>query len=156
MSKKRIFVDMDNVLCDYDEAHKKALENNPDIKYPQSQYGFFFKLKPIRHSIKAFNILSKRNEFDVWIATAPSIYNPMSYTEKRAWVGKYLGLEVCNKLIIIPNKSLLIGKYLIDDIKEGKANQQDFIGELIHFGSEKFPNWTNVLYYLLKSETKPI
>lgn len=45
------------------------------------------------------------------------------------------------------DKSLLKGDYLIDD--GDNANQNKFEGELIKFGSDKFPNWQVVLDYLL-------
>lgn len=148
--KKIVYIDMDNVLCDYDKAIEKRKKENPEIYYPQAEYGFFFDLEPIYMAISSFKNLSKI--YDVWILTAPSVYNPMSYTEKRAWVGKYLGLDVAHKLILSPNKSLLMGHYLIDDIAEGKGMQHKFNGELIHFGSNKFPDWYKVLDYLEKQK----
>jgi 5'(3')-deoxyribonucleotidase len=69
--------------------------------------------------------------------------NPLSYTEKRVWVEKYLGLEACKKMFLAPRKDLLIGDYLIDDVIH-----KGFRGEQIHFGSEKFPNWKTILLYL--------
>ncbi len=59
-------------------------------------------------------------------------------------------LDVGSKLrgiIISSNKSLLIGDYLIDDYNCGKG-QESFGGELIHFGSEQFRNWKDVLNFL--------
>ena len=60
---------MDDVLCDFKTAHKEAIQQNPKIKFPQSQYGFFRNLKPIyggiRRShplIKTKKTLSSRNE----------------------------------------------------------------------------------------------
>jgi len=41
-----------------------------------------------------------------------------------------------------------MGDYLIDDHASGRG-QEDFQGELIHFGSEKFPDWKVILNYLL-------
>jgi 5'(3')-deoxyribonucleotidase len=52
--------------------------------------------------------------------------------------------SITEKLIISPNKGLLKGDILIDDIVEGKG-QEHFEGELIHFGSAKFPDWESVL-----------
>ena len=54
---------------------------------------------------------------------------------------------MCHKLIISPNKALNKGHYLIDDYTEGKG-QDNFEGELINFGSEKFKNWNLVCDYL--------
>jgi len=141
MQKKIIYIDMDDTLCDYKGAFiKKAIEN-PGTQFPQSIYGFFANLKPIPGAIEAFNELSIH--YDVYIATRPSYMNPLSYTEKRVWVEKYLGLEACKKMFLAPRKDLLIGDYLIDDVIH-----KGFRGEQIHFGSEKFPNWKTILLYL--------
>ena len=141
----RIYIDMDNVLCDYKKAHDAAMERQPEMPYPQSQYGFFRDLEPINSALYMFKILS--NNFDVWILTAPSVQNPMCYSEKREWVGKYLGFEAAKRLILSPDKSLLIGDYLIDDIEAGRAKQDQFKGTQIVFGNDKYPDWFKVMDY---------
>lgn len=142
----RIYIDMDNVLCDYDTAHQKALSEEPGIHFPQSQYGFFANLKPIKDGIESVIELSRNNE--VYILTAPSIHNPFSYTEKRVWVEKWLGMEFVERLIISPNKGLFHGDILIDDHLDGNG-QQLFQGKLIHFGGSQYPTWTEVLSELV-------
>lgn len=136
-SKVIVYVDMDGVICDYKKNYLTHIAKNPDLKYPQSQYGFFLELEPIPGSIEA--VLKLSSLCDVWILTAPSTPNPMSYAEKNYWVKKYLGEEYVSKLIMSPNKSLLKGDYLIDD-NEWTNWQGDFEGELILIGSEEFPN----------------
>ncbi|MFY8283424.1 5' nucleotidase, NT5C type [Pseudoalteromonas sp. SSMSWG5] len=138
----RIYIDMDNVLCDYNAAHKKALFEEPGIKYPQSQFGFFANLQPIPNAVESVFELSKSNE--VYILTAPSIHNPLSYVEKRVWVEKWLGIEFVERLIISPNKGLFHGDILIDDHSDGNG-QELFQGKLIHFGSGQYPTWAVVL-----------
>ncbi len=144
--KKIIYIDMDGVLCDYQSAFDKALQQNPKIAFPQSQFDFYRKLQPIENAIETVHLLLQREDFDIYILTAPSIYNPLSYTEKRMWIEDYFGIEMVERLIISPNKALLKGDYLIDDIKEGRG-QENFEGKLIHFGSEDFSNWKAVLDY---------
>jgi len=141
----RIYIDMDNVLCDYQKAHDEAIKNKPEIVYPQSQYGFFRDLEPTNCALMGFTVLSKN--FDVWILTAPSVQNPMCYTEKREWVEKNLGFDAAKRLILSPDKSLLIGDYLIDDMVEGRAKQNEFNGTHIVFGNEVYPDWLSVLEY---------
>lgn len=114
MKKSRIYVDMDDTLCDFTGAHKASLEAVPAQKFPQAQMDFFRKLKPIDNAIDVMKRLSIN--FDVWILTRPSYLNPLCYTEKRLWVEDHLGIEWCNKLILCPDKSLLIGDWLIDDV----------------------------------------
>lgn len=137
---------MDDVLCDFKTAHKKAIQSNPEIKFPQSQHDFFRQLKPIKGGIEAVKFLHSNEKFQVYILTAPSIRNPLCYTEKRLWIEDYFGLEMVNRLIISPNKGLNKGHYLIDDYKSGKG-QENFEGNLLHFGSETFKNWKQVLMY---------
>lgn len=141
---KRIYCDMDNTLCDMTTPYLKALKDNPEIKYPQSQYGFFTNLKPIEGAIEAFFILAK--DYDVWILSKPSVMNPLCYTEKRVWVEKYLGYEYCEKLILCCEKGLLKGDFLIDD-----NPWPNFEGKQILFGGQDYPNWRSVLKYFIKT-----
>ena len=142
-----IYLDMDDVLCDFQSSYRKALLDNPSITFPQSQYGFFANLNPIEGAIDAAKALEKSNKYQPYILTAPSLKNPLCYTEKRVWVEKWLGFSYVKKLIICPEKSLLKGDYLIDDNISGKG-QDRFDGEIIQFGSQRFPNWFTVREYL--------
>ena len=135
-----IYVDMDDVLCNYTSAYREALKNNPGILFPQSQYGFFLNLEPITNAIETVSIMRNSDKYTPYILTAPSIKNPFSYTEKRVWVEKFFGSDFVDKLIICSNKSLLKGDVLIDDNIEGKG-QEDFKGQIIHFGSDQYHDW---------------
>ena len=63
------------------------------------------------------------------------------------WIEKHFGIEVTSKLIICANKGLLRGDILIDDWIHGRG-QENFIGELIEFGSTSFPSWSFINEYL--------
>ena len=102
---------MDDVLCNYTELYHERLDAEPNIKYPQSQYGFFRKLQPKKGGINGLNFLKSQDIFDVYILTAPSIRNPLCYMEKREWVEEKLGLDMVNRLIITPNKGLNKGDH---------------------------------------------
>src|ERR1035437_10007771 len=121
--RKRIYIDMDGVLCRFYEAARKALQENPNQPYPQSQWGFFLKLNPVVDAIESFKYLSKH--YDVWILTRPSTRNVNCYTEKAQWVWDHLGYHAVEKLIFSCDKNLLKGDYLIDD------NIWEFEGEHI-------------------------
>jgi 5'-nucleotidase len=151
MKKDIVYIDMDGVMADFYGAKTKEILRNPKNSFPQSNYGFFLNLKPIPMAIDSIKGLM--NHFDVYILTAPSILNPLCYTEKRLWVEKHLGMEMVAKLIITPNKGLNKGEYLIDDNKSG-CGQEKFEGELIHFGFGEFINWHNVLTYLINKKYK--
>ncbi len=146
MIREIVYVDMDDVLCDYSRSYSKAVAENPQVKHPQSQLNFFRNLQPKTDAIEAVNKLN--SVFDVYFLTAPSVRNPLCYTEKRLWIEDHFGLEMTRKLIISPNKGLNKGKYLIDDHIDG-AGQENFEGKVLQFGSDKFPDWKSVLAYLL-------
>ena len=141
--KKRVYIDMDNTLCDYSARAKEMKEKSKyELVYPQSQYGFFSSLDPIEGALAAYKTLEQH--FEVYILTAPSYLNPLCYTEKRVWVEQHLGLETTKNLIICKRKGLLKGDFLIDDYV-----YDEFEGEQLLFGQKPFENWTKVLDYLL-------
>ena len=144
-SKKIVYVDLDGVLADFITAFVRERELNPEQPYPQSQYGFFMNLEPIKDSIESFKMLEEH--FDMWILTRPSVQNPLCYTEKAIWVREKLGLDIQRKTIMCCDKSLLKGDFLIDDTTD--YGQTDFEGRFIHFVTDKFPDWKTVVNYLI-------
>lgn len=140
---------MDGVLCNYSKAYNEQLKLNPEIKYPQSQYGFFANLEPMECCKHTVPILMEN--YDVYVLTAPSTKNPLSYTEKRVWIEKHFGMALVEKLIMSPNKGLLKGDYLIDDNWTGNG-QENFEGVLIRFGGELFPDWHTINDRFLKDK----
>ena len=139
MKKKILYVDLDGVLADYDHAKQRTTEEE------RTQKGFFENLPPINGAVDAFKKLSEKYE-TYFLSTAPwtNLHAP---SEKRIWVEKHLGEFAFKKLILTHNKGLLKGDYLIDDRLLNGV--EDFGGEHIHFGSEKFKTWKDVLDYLL-------
>lgn len=141
-----IFIDLDDTVFDFTKAFNEKVKQTPGIQFPQSQYGFFENLEPIEDAIVSLELLMKSKEYNPWILTAPSELNPLCYTEKRNAVAKHLGMEYVKRLIISPYKGHYKG-ILIDDNIEGKG-QDEFNGELIQFGSKRFPNWLSVINHL--------
>jgi len=131
----RIYIDMDDTLCQFTKSKNEHLERNPDNKYPWCQLDFFRNLEEVQSGVETIKLLAKEG-YDVWILTRPSIRNPLSYMEKRIWVEEHLGFDWCDKLILCPNKSLLIGDILIDD-----KIWENFKGIQLHFGSESCSDW---------------
>lgn len=138
-----VYIDMDDVICDFSGAYNQALHTNTAMKFPQSQYGFFADLPPKNGAVEAVKSLIQSHAYEPYILTAPSTRNPFSYTEKRVWIEKYFGYEFVERLIICANKSLLKGDYLIDDNVSGRG-QENFEGTLLHFGSAKYANWRSI------------
>lgn len=141
-----IYVDMDDTLCDFKGAYYRYSQTHPDIKFPQSIPNFFCELAPLPDAIETFQWLSAQPQFDVFILTAPSVKNPLCYTEKRLWIEDHLGFEATKQLVISRHKHLQKGHYLIDDQVTGRGQDQ-FEGIVIQFGSSAFPNWRSVRAY---------
>jgi 5'-nucleotidase len=64
---KVIYVDMDDVLCDFIGEFTALRNSRPEIKFPQSLPGFFEGLKPIDGAIEAFEWLAKQPCLDTYI-----------------------------------------------------------------------------------------
>jgi hypothetical protein len=148
--KKRVFVDMDNVLVDFEsglalvsDSVKKEYEGRLD-EIP----GLFGLMKPMPGAIDAMHELQKH--FDLFILSTAPWKNPSAWSDKVSWVTKYLDDVFHKRMVITHRKDLCQGDYLIDD--RGKNGTSEFAGEWIEFGSEKFPNWNSVLEYLNAKE----
>ena len=148
--KKRVFVDMDNVLVDFEsglaqvsEEVKKEYEGRLD-EIP----GLFGLMKPMSGAIEAMHELQKH--YDMFILSTAPWKNPSAWSDKVAWVTRYLDDVFHKRMVITHRKDLCQGDYLIDD--RGKNGTSEFAGEWIKFGSEKFPDWNSVLEYLNTKE----
>ncbi|WP_444932056.1 5' nucleotidase, NT5C type [Microbulbifer sp. SSSA002] len=140
-----IYVDMDDVLCDYTTGIASEKEKSPEVEFPQSKPGFFKDLDPINGAIER---LRSEAHIDLYILTAPSTRNPQSYTEKRIWVEDKFDYDLTKNLIMCSNKGLLKGDILIDDHTSGRG-QEHFEGRLIHFDHGILPNWNAALSNVL-------
>jgi len=140
---KIIYVDMDDTLCDFQGGFSKALAKAPEMPFPQAEYRFFANLQPIEGAIEVFMAMIRSAVYDPYILSAPSLRNPFSYAEKREWVEVHIGTDACNRLILCAHKGLLRGDILIDDKVSGMG-QENFEGQIIQFGSSKFPDWVSV------------
>lgn len=140
MKKFRIYVDMDDTICEYTPAyiHQRSIE--PTVKYPQSVPGFLAGLEPIMGAKEALQILKDWGH-DVWILTKPSYLNLHCYSEKADWIYRHYGSEWVKKLILCPDKGLLKGDILIDDIL-----WPAFEGAQIQYGHGEYQCWADVLY----------
>ena len=143
---KRVFIDMDNVLVDFQSGLDQVSE---EVKAEYAGRldeipGLFAKMKPMEGAIEAVHELQKH--YDLFILSTAPWKNPSAWSDKVEWVTKYLDDVFHKRLIISHHKDLCQGDYLIDD--RGKNGTSEFAGEWIEFGSEQFPNWESVLKYL--------
>jgi 5'-nucleotidase len=174
--RKRVLIDMDGVLADFEHA---LYSRFPDVKdlndtdgkadHLRTELGVTLdRDKSTKSQMIDFLITNKYRDifedlrpipgaveafkflcqhYEVFILSTPMWILPESYTAKRKWVEHWLGDAAYKKLILSHNKSIVQGDYLIDDrIKNGVA---EFPGEHIHFGQPEFPNWDKVLEYLV-------
>jgi 5'-nucleotidase len=148
MKKPILYVDMDDVLCDYKGGHAAASAENPYQKYPQAHMDFYRKLKPLDGAIEGLLVLNASDKFDIWILTRPSFKNPLCYTEKRLWVEDHLGIEWCEKLILSPDKGLLKGQYLIDDMEWPEFEGVQFLFDNVNI------TWSRIVKTLLTEVPK--
>ena len=145
--KKRLFFDMDNVLVDFesginklDEATRKEYEDRLD-EVP----GIFGLMEPMHGAIEAVHKLAE--VYDVFVLSTAPWKNPSAWSDKVTWVTKYFDDVFHKRMVITHRKDLVEGDYLIDD--RGKNGTSEFKGEWIQFTSERFPDWSTVLAYLL-------
>ncbi|MCP4521017.1 MAG: hypothetical protein GY827_04875 [Cytophagales bacterium] len=155
MAKRIVYFDMDGVLCKFKKKYDEELKRNHSIKYPQATYGFFTSLEPHHIMIGLYKALEKNSNFEVHILTAPSIHNPLCYTEKRVWVEKHLGMDAVQRMVITQHKNLLKGDYLIDDHSTGRG-QDKFEGKLLLVDEDNMNETVNNIINTIKDEVVDI
>ena len=155
--KKTLYIDMDNTLVDF----KTRLEGVAPSVLQQYEGrvdeipGFFAVMQPMPGAIEAFHELS--GLFDTYILSTAPWHNPSAWQHKIEWVHLHFGENeklrkgkknpAYKRLILSHHKNLNRGDFLVDD-RPKKNGADKFIGEVIKFGSKKFPNWRAVRKYL--------
>jgi hypothetical protein len=144
---KILYLDMDNVLVDFasgiraaDPALIRAYEGHPD-----DAPGIFALMEPLPGAVEAFTVLSEA--YDTYILSTAPWKNPSAWSDKLEWVKRHFGDKAYKRLILTHHKDLNRGDFLVDDRRKHGADR--FRGELVPFGSERFPGWPSVTAYLL-------
>ena len=148
--KKRLYFDMDGVLVDFESG--LAQQSEQTLKEYDGRFdeipGLFGMMQPMPGAIEAVHRLSEY--YDCYILSTAPWKNPSAWSDKVLWITKYLD-DVFHKRVVITHcKNLCKGDILIDD--RGKNGTNEFEGEWIQFGSERFPDWQSVLDYLLPKD----
>ena len=138
---------MDNVLVDFPSGVSKLSQEviNEYESNLDEVPNIFSLMEPLEGAIDSFKILPQR--YDTYILSTAPWENSSAWSDKVKWVQKYLGESAYKRLILTHHKNLNHGDYLIDDRTKNGAGE--FKGELIHFGTDKFPDWKSVCSYLL-------
>lgn len=129
--KRRLFIDMDGVIVDFDKAKFEADLTGEQIK---KMPGAYFRMDPIPGALEAVNSAIGMG-YDVWLATKPPTGYPHAYADKVAWVLRHIP-HLKRKIILTHDKGLLGGEadILVDD-RPHKANCESFRGHLVHHKS---------------------
>ena len=154
--KEILLLDQDGVLADYDkgflakwrEIHPNKTVIPPEKRrtfYIEEDYpkelgalvreiivskGFYRDLPVMEGAIEAINELKKY--FDVLICTAPHLKSKYCISEKFEWIAEHFGSELVRKIVLTKEKTLVRGKYLVDDRPEIK--------------SPYIPEWEHIFY----------
>lgn len=146
--KQVVFVDMDNVLVNFQSGIDKiSAEEKEQYKGDLDDVpGIFSLMEPYEGAIEAYEWLNKN--FDTYILSTAPWDNPSAWTDKLLWVKKYLPEAAYKRLILSHNKHLTHGDFLIDDRTANGAG--NFPGKHIYFGKEGkgFEDWKAVISYM--------
>ena len=135
---KRIFIDMDGVIANFDKAAKEQGNGKrPDLYVDYRS----LELIPGAQAVHTLN-----RDFDVFIASTPPWTRPEVWGHKKEWLEDYFPY-LKRKLILTHRKDLLIGDILIDDSRF--RGQPDFKGKWFWFNKDwKEKNWKACLEWI--------
>ena len=147
-AKQIVFVDMDNVLVNFQSGIDRISEEDRE-KYKDDLDevpGIFSLMDPYEGAIEGYTWLCEN--FDTYILSTAPWENPSAWTDKLLWVKKYLPEAAYKRLILSHNKHLLNGHFLIDDRTANGAGE--FKGKHIHFkeNGKGFEDWQKVIAYM--------
>ena len=158
MTNKRILVDMDGVIADFDgEFLKRWRERHPEkffipmeertVFYVKDQYPeelkplvmeilleptFFRDMMPIDGAKEALLEMDAMG-LEVFVCTSPFSTYQNCVREKYEWAENTLGSNWVNRIILTKDKTLIKGDLLIDDKPQIT-------------GVESVPSWEHVIY----------
>jgi 5'-nucleotidase len=146
MANKILYIDMDNVLVDFESGVAQlspALATEYRGRLDEVP-GIFSLMDPIPCAVESFGQLTQL--YDTYILSTAPWENPSAWSDKLGWIKRHLGSSAYKRLILTHHKNLNHGHYLVDDRTKNGADR--FPGEHIHFGTPNFPDWRSVVGYL--------
>ena len=87
--------------------------------------------------------------YDVHIVAGFPYNTPELCQKVVNWCETNLGVPVWNRVTITNHKNLLLADYLIDAEPEINGGE-DFMGTMVHFGSDAFKTWEDVLTFFAR------
>ncbi len=87
--------------------------------------------------------------YDVHIVCGVPYNTPELCRKAVDWCEANLGVPVWNRVMITNRKNLILADYLIDAEPEMNG-ASDFMGTLVHFGSDAFKTWEDVLTFFAR------
>lgn len=145
--KKIVYVDMDNVLVDFQSGIDRLTEGEREAyqgRYDEVPH-IFSRMDPVEKAVESYIRLTTK--YDTYVLSTSPWENPTAPGDKLDWVKRHLGPYAYKRLILSHNKHLNVGDYLIDDRDKNGADR--FQGKLILFGGNEFPDWDAVMAYLV-------
>ena len=85
-------------------------------------------------------------KYEVHIIASVDYNSPGQCEEVFRWCEDNLGVPVWDRVEICNHKNLILADYLIDAEPEAACGQ-DFMGTFVHFGSDAFKTWEDVLTF---------
>jgi 5'(3')-deoxyribonucleotidase len=164
-----IFFDMDSVLVDFqsglDKVPQEIKAQYDDDGTGKPRYddipGLFSLMDPMPGAIEAVKELADCGRYELYILSTAPWGNPSAWTDKLEWVKKHLDSDrpdgiFYKKLILTHHKNLCIQRsaWLIDDRKA--HGSEHFEHHLIHFGTERFPDWDSGVKFFLSGEPNSV
>ena len=164
-----IFFDMDNVLVDFqsglDKVPQEIKAQYDDDGTGKPHYddipGLFSLMDPMPGAIEAVKALADCGRYELYILSTAPWGNPSAWTDKLEWVKKHLDSDrpdgiFYKRLILSHHKNLCIQRraWLIDSRKA--HGSEHFEHHLVHFGSERFPDWDSVVKFFLSGEPNSV
>ena len=96
--------------------------------------------KPKSSLHKAYELLL--DNYNVYFVSPAPTNNPSVITEQQAWIEETFSAPAWNHAIFTNQPQLLYGDYFISS-----AEQPDFLGTVLRFGSDEFKTWEEIITY---------